>query len=316
MQAKPSVKVGVVSPFYNSAHHTKGWLSRLALQNYPYFKLYLVDDASRDGTAESLTKFAYEFKLPFEVLSQPHNVGPSKARNIAITKALAEDCDLILLLDADCRVDADWIKRHVETHEALSDVGIVGGAIQGLATSFIGKADGYCSWFTAVPYSRSGAMKHLHLSSTNMSIKKQVFKTVGMFDERLATGEDVAFCRKAVASGVLIWKQSDIVITHLDREYFTEAKRHHYRWGLHSYPLALQTHGGYYDFLRRIKKPWVVKALVPVFALLNTALILHKNWLRKPQVLFYIPGIFLLKWWNARGVLDGWINPKRAIRTY
>ena len=308
------MKAAVVGPFYHGRTHVHDWMAALASQTHADTRLYLVDDASGDGTAEDLQAAITRAGLSGEVLALPHNVGPSAARNVAIRKALADGAGLVLLLDSDCRVQPDWVARHVAFHQAHSDVHILGGAIQGVAASPIGIADGYCSWFTAVPHSTSGAVPRLHLSTTNMSIKPEVFATIGFFDETLATGEDVAYCRKAQRAGLLLWMQSDLITLHLDRDDLADATHHHFRWGLHSYRLSLQEHGGYYGFLKSIKKPMLVAALIPAFAALNTAMILYRFSRYTPEVWLYLPWIVRLKWSNAVGVYQGFLDPTRCLR--
>lgn len=307
--------VAVIGPFFNSAAHVKGWLNALSLQDYPHFKVYAIDDASDDDTNEWLQKTGRSIKFPFELISLTENVGPSAARNIAIKKALGDGADIILLLDSDCRVNPDWISRHVQFHLSQPDVAILGGAIQGKGHTPVGIADGFCSWFTAVPHADAGAVRRLHLSTTNMSLKANTFSHIGYFDEKLATGEDVAFCRKAQRAGLILWLQSDIVITHLDRNDLRSAQRHHYRWGLHSFTLSNQEQGGYYEFLKRLPSPWLALPLVPVIALLNVVLILTKYTPHQPKVWLYLPWICLLKWQNALGVYRGFLNPKLCLRS-
>lgn len=274
----------------------------------------MVDDASTDDTRQWIQKARATLKLPTELIACEKNVGPSAARNIAIKKAIADGAEIVLLLDSDCRVRPDWITRHVEFHIMHPDVHIVGGSIQGKAHTAVGIADGYCSWFTAVPYADYGPVRKLHLSSTNMSVKAQTFAAIGYFDETLATGEDVAFCRKAQKAGAILWLQSDIVMTHLDRNDLANAKRHHYRWGLHSFTLSTQEQGGYYEPLKKLPYSWMAIPLVPVIALLNVLLILIKYTRHQPRVWLYIPWIVLLKWANAVGVYQGFRQPSLCLR--
>ncbi len=306
-------KIAVIGPFYNNEAHVEGWLKALAKQTYPYFSIYVVDDGSTDRTVRLVRELTLKKNLPVTLLELKKNQGPSAARNQAIQKALSDGADLVILLDSDCRVPANWIENHLLFHQNFPDVHIMGGAIQGSAETAVGKADGFCSWFTAVPYSNSGTVR-MHLSSTNMSIKSETFHTIGFFDEKLATGEDVAFCRKARMAGLLLWMKSDIVVTHIDRNELTAACRHHYRWGLHSYTLSLQPQGGYYGFLRRLKFKSLAALLVPVIAALNTLLILIQFSRRNPSVWLYLPWIVRLKWANAIGVYQGFKKPELCLR--
>ncbi|MEX0711647.1 MAG: glycosyltransferase family 2 protein [Pirellulales bacterium] len=303
----------MIGPFFNASRHVDSWLDGLSAQTYSNFKLYLVDDHSTDDTLERIQARLGGLAVLAEMLALPANSGPAAARNKAIRTALHEAAEIILLLDSDCRVEPDWLERHASFHEAHPEVAIVGGGMQGKSETAVGKADGFCSWFTAVPFSRA-RVPRMHLCTTNMSIRASVFERIGFFDERLATGEDVAFCRKARQAGFRLWLQPDIVALHLDRGTLGDAMLHHYRWGLHSYALALQEQGGYYGVLKRLRSRWLVMALVPPIAVANVLLVLIQYSFHAPCVWLYLPWICRLKWANAVGVYRGYVSPKLCLR--
>ncbi len=308
------MKVGVIGPFFNAEHHVKRWLECFANQSYQDFHLYLVDDGSTDSTKERLETTIRERALPASLLTTPYNLGPSAARNIAIKRALQENSKLILLLDSDCLVNSEWVLDHWEFHSRHPQIKVMGGAIAGISHSAIGKADGICSWFTAIPFSKSGWIKNLHLSSTNMSIKAEVFNSVGFFDEKLKTGEDVDFCRRLQKAGIYPWLESDLIVHHVDRDSVKQAREHHYRWGLHSYTLSLRDHGGYFKWLTKVSSPRLVTLAIPAIAMMTSGLMLLLYSKTFPKVWLYIPWILYLKWWNALGVYHGYKNPSLCIR--
>jgi GT2 family glycosyltransferase len=300
-----TVNAVIVGPFFNAGEHVSPWLAALQCQTYSDLRIVAVDDGSTDGTAQALKSAAASSRVPTDVILSDRNAGPAAARNRGIARALDLGADLVLLLDGDCRVDNDWAQRHVDAHRSNPGAHIVGGTIQGAAQSYIGRADGYASWFTSVPGSSSGPVRRWHLPTTNMSIKREVFERVGLFDESLVTGEDVVFCHHARAARFTLWFQGDIVCRHLDRDVCGDARRHHYRWGLHSYFIASERGCGYYQFLRKVPLKWVSAMMVPAIAFLTTGLCIARYLPRDAAVLFYLPGIFYLKCWNAVGIHRG-----------
>lgn len=305
------MKVSVVCPLHNGARLVPDLVKDLSRQCYQDIHVYFVDDASQDDTVEQLHNSATH--LPHTIIRLEKNLGPAAARNVAIRRAKKEGAELILLIDSDCRVRPDWVERHVAFLRQRPDVSIVGGAILGKSKKIIGRADGYCSWFTAPPHSKSGPMNRFHLSTTNMSIRSEVFDKVGFFDEELKTGEDVAFCRRVRKAGLLLWLQPDIVMEHLDRNTYKAAALHHYRWGLHSYRLCLMDQGGYYSVLKTLPK-WLVPLTIPVFCLLNVVLIVGIYAPKQARVLLYLPWIIYLKWHNSRGVYAGFLDSTLCLR--
>lgn len=306
-------KAVVVGPFFNARQHVFAWFAALQGQTYPDLHVVAVDDGSTDGTAQCLRSAAANSRVPTELIFSNTNTGSAAARNRGIARALDLGANVVLLLDSDCRVDPDWAQKHIEAHSANPDVHILGGAIQGISRSYIGRADGYASWFTSVPGSKSRHVRKLHLPTTNMSIKREVFERVGVFDESLATGEDVVFCHRARDARLALWFQSDILCWHLDRDLCGDATRHHYRWGLHSFFIASSRQAGYYAFLTKITSKWILALLLPVIACLTTYLCVARYVAHDRRVLIYLPGIYYLKWWNAVGIYRGRWNHNLCI---
>ena len=292
--------VAIITPFFNAANHVAGWAHSLLDQPLDGRGVYAVDDGSSDGTVAALEEHLPRLPGRTVLLRQPENRGPAAARNLAIRKALVDGAKLLLLLDADTRAGHHWLERHLAFHRARPEVMVMGGGLQGEASTPMGRADGFASWFTSVPGSRPRSVRRLHLSSNNMSIKAEVFTCWGVFfDEELMTGEDLIFCRDLQRRGAAPWFQPDIVVTHCDRDDPAEAREHHYRWGRHARD-EVARHGGYYRLMPRL--PGL--AAVPLLSMATTSLTLAA-WIRtRPDVLLYTPWIAYLKWHHARGVWD------------
>lgn len=87
-------EVSVIIPTYNRAQKVTRAVASVLYQTFPDYELIVVDDGSRDGTAEALSPF------PSRVLRLVHeeNRGVSAARNTGI---LASRSPLIAFLDSD-----------------------------------------------------------------------------------------------------------------------------------------------------------------------------------------------------------------------
>src|SRR5579863_8509347 len=96
--------VSVVICAYNADRTMRACLESLRAIDYPNFEVVIVDDGSRDRTAEISAEFP-EFRL----IRQP-NKGLSVARNVGMQAARGE---LIAYTDSDCVVDPHWLSLMV-----------------------------------------------------------------------------------------------------------------------------------------------------------------------------------------------------------
>ena len=98
----PAKLVSVIIPSYNYSAYISDAINSILEQTYPHWEVIVVDDGSRDNTAEVVARFtAQDSRIKYHY---QQNQGVSAARNKGI--ALAQG-DYIQLLDAD-----DYISKH------------------------------------------------------------------------------------------------------------------------------------------------------------------------------------------------------------
>lgn len=120
-QQKQLPKVGVIICNYNYGQWITDAIKSAALQDYPNKEIYVIDDCSTDNTKEVMGSFQEYtigcLNINNEEISEKHwykvhdtnvffmiadkNGGPSRARNIAIKKAITNGCQIFAILDAD-----------------------------------------------------------------------------------------------------------------------------------------------------------------------------------------------------------------------
>jgi glycosyltransferase involved in cell wall biosynthesis len=103
VKSEKSWSISVIVPAFNAAETLGRCLAALSKQTLPPGEILVVDDGSRDETAEIANLYSVR------VISQA-NAGPAAARN---TGAQAARGDLILFTDADCAPALDWVERMV-----------------------------------------------------------------------------------------------------------------------------------------------------------------------------------------------------------
>jgi GT2 family glycosyltransferase len=160
-------------------------LDSVAKQTKAFTKVYVVDDAS---------PFKYDLKgrqLDHVILEK--NGGPARARNIAITKALAEGCTQLFFTDHDCVLDTGW---HVEmsTFLARTDFAAVGGMTYSWGKTLLDRYHDYNGTLCG-KWLLPERKELWYMPSLNFGMKAFAAEEFP-FDERFPTaaGEDVDLC--------------------------------------------------------------------------------------------------------------------------
>ena len=167
-------------------------------------EVLIVDGMSEDGTRERL--FEWSRKWPnVRILDNPKRIVPT-AMNIGVLEARGE---FIVRLDAHSEYPPDYLRLCLETARR-TNADNVGGAlitlsrgknrsaaiVQALTTHPFGvgnscfRINGKQGWSDTVPFG---------------CFRAQVFKKVGLFDERLERNQDYEFNRRIINNGGRIW---------------------------------------------------------------------------------------------------------------
>ncbi|GGK51711.1 MULTISPECIES: glycosyltransferase family 2 protein [Flavobacteriaceae] len=179
---KQQPKVSVIIPTLNRYAYLKDVLYDLEKQDYTNFEVIVVDQS--EPFNESFYK---QFKLSLNIIHQKEKA-LWLARNTAIKISNAE---FLLLFDDDSRVAPDWIANHLKCIDFFN-----AEISSGTSISVVG---------AKVPESYRYFKVSEQLDTGNVLIKRQVFKTIGLFDrqfekQRMGDGE---FGLRAFLAGFL-----------------------------------------------------------------------------------------------------------------
>ncbi|HYL58815.1 MAG TPA: glycosyltransferase [Candidatus Acidoferrales bacterium] len=184
--------VSVVICAYNAERTMRPCLESLRRLDYPNYEVVIVDDGSRDATAEISMDFP-EFRL----IRQP-NKGLSVARNVGMHAARGE---IIAYTDSDCVVDPHWLTLMVRAMLENNFDGCGG-------PNYAPHEDG---WVEACCAASPGAPCHVlvaedraeHLAGCNMVFTRSALSKVGGFDAQFtAAGDDVDVCWRMLDAGL------------------------------------------------------------------------------------------------------------------
>lgn len=112
--------VSVIIPCYNCEKYVLETVQSVLYSDYSPIEIILINDGSTDNTLKIITQLA-ELNPTISVYNI-ENSGPSKARNIAISKAKG---DYILPLDGDDKIDSQYISKAIKILSTDSSIKVV-----------------------------------------------------------------------------------------------------------------------------------------------------------------------------------------------
>jgi len=116
--------VGILILNYNG----KSWLQPVyeSVRNhgYPKVRIYLIDNASSDGSVE----LTLENYLEVKIIRMPQNLGYCMAYNLAMPYAFADGCDWVIWANNDIRLEPGCLNELVRVGAADPRIGVVGPA--------------------------------------------------------------------------------------------------------------------------------------------------------------------------------------------
>lgn len=182
--------ISVIVPVHNAERYLEEALRSVLAQGYRPLDLVVVDDGSRDGSAQVARSF------PEVRLFRQENAGPAAARNRGLREAQG---DLIAFIDADDLWTAGRLAWQLELLKQRPELELVGGAVR-----IFGEAQPPSEPITTFTF---GSCLH----------RRGVFDTVGLLDESLRFGEDTDWIARAREAGVPM---------HFDGRVALEYRRH------------------------------------------------------------------------------------------
>lgn len=239
--------VSLIIAAKNEAENLKKNLPAFLTQDYPNYKVIVVNDASTDDSASVLAEMMLKYKnlyvttIPY---SEVYQHGKKTALSIGIKAAKT---DLLLFSDADCvPVSNQWIKSFVFEYEKDTEFVIGFGAYQqkkGLLDKII-RSD---TIYNAMNYLGMGLEGIPYMAvGRNMSYRKTTFERVKGFSKyfNLLSGSDDLFVNKNANK-----KNAKII---LSKNSFTESeqKESFKAWKIQK--IRHLSTAGYYKFWHKI----------------------------------------------------------------
>jgi len=195
----PDSFLSIIVTVRNEAAHLSQLLDSLVGQESP-FEIVLVDAFSEDRTPD----IAKEFEARHPGLLRFFQVRGKRGAGRNFGAKVARGASLVFT-DGDCVVDSRWL---ASIRKSLKNGKVVAGK-----TTTIGNP-AYVNLERVELY--VGGMD-LTYPSCNLAYDRQLFDTLGGFDDRFVTAEDIDLNLRAVRSGATIFYCPDAVVYHNTR---------------------------------------------------------------------------------------------------
>ena len=213
--------VTIVIPTFNQLHHTKACLAALQKTLTPDLraKVYIIDNASQDGTQDYLAALEKEWPL-FRWWGLDKNCGFNYASNLGAEKA---DSDYLVFLNNDTIPQNHWLESLLEPM-SRTGIGIVGPKLVFPETGLINHAGyvlnrgmgGFYPIYQNVDQDCefvNRAREYQALLGACLLMKRSLFFEVGGFDDFGL--EDIALCLKVREKGLAVLYYPKSVVLHV-----------------------------------------------------------------------------------------------------
>ncbi len=201
--AHPEINISLIIPARNEAENIEGLLQGIVQQQYPsgMFETIVVDDHSTDNTVEVVQTFGYRMQDPSTTLRTGSGCRMILVKNDGMGKKAAirkgveiASGDLIVTIDADCRVGSEWlssIASYYEKHKPkLISAPVVIGETSGFFKSFQSME---LMSLVAAGAGSIGINKPIMCNGANLAFEKEAYLEVNKNKEDLkfASGDDI-----------------------------------------------------------------------------------------------------------------------------
>jgi glycosyltransferase involved in cell wall biosynthesis len=174
------MKVDIVIPTHNPNAYIFEAIDSCLAQSYKNITINIVDDASENKIDFVKKKYP---KLNYLRLEQ--NSGPAAARNFGIKNTSG---DLVSFLDDDDIMNQDKIFYSVEEFKQNKDIGMTCGNYQIFANGRLMKP----FYPMSIKVNHQSLMKINLVASGSTTVRRDVLKEIGGFNEKYWIGEDYA----------------------------------------------------------------------------------------------------------------------------
>ena len=212
-------RVSILIPTRNRASSLKRLLDSLQLSTSlddTELEIIVINNHSTDATWPGLIEASPEKRFPIRVIEQSKR-GKSWALNLGLRQATGS---VFLLLDDDVIVEQSCIGEHVSAYKTTIFDAVQGKVLPGRDPEGRPADMSRLREYNIPIVDHGNASCGIHgFTGTNISFKREVFETVGLFDTRLGPGasgfsEDTEYSRRIRQAGFKIGYLPTAIVYH------------------------------------------------------------------------------------------------------
>ena len=216
----PVDKISVYIPAYNSAEFLSRAIDGLLAQTHPADEILVIDDGSRDATAEIAARYP-----AVTLVRHPHNSGLGAARNTAFGAARNE---LVASLDADCVPDPGWLAGLMRHFDDPKVGGVGGRLIEGIQQTL---ADRWRCAHMPQEWGEKPLLNPRFLFGCNNMFRRSAVLQVGGYDASMRTnGEDTDLSQRLRDKGWDLLYDPEARAVHLRHDTTRSILDTYWRW--------------------------------------------------------------------------------------
>lgn len=190
---------------FNSEEYVQDCLNSVLRTDYPDFEIIVVDNGSRDSSAEIVSRFSPRLRI----LRNETNLGFATANNIGIRHCAGE---VIVLLNPDTTVDQRWLRELMAAMSADKRIAVAGCKILFMNTRIIQHAGGIIRPNGLTDHYGSGEIDRgqydkvryvAYVTGAAIAFRRDLVYRTGLFHEgyRPAYYEETELCWRARVLG-------------------------------------------------------------------------------------------------------------------
>jgi glycosyltransferase involved in cell wall biosynthesis len=213
-------KISVYIPAYNSAEFLARAIDGLLAQTHPADEILVIDDGSRDATAEIASRYPAVTLVRHQL-----NRGLGAARNTAFRLARNE---LVASVDADCVSDPGWLAALVSHFDDPKMAGVGGRLIEGNQRTV---ADRWRRAHMPQEWGEKPLRNPWFLFGCNNMFRRSAVLEAGSYDELMRTnGEDTDLSRRLREKGWDLCYDPQAQVVHLRHDTMRSILDAYWRW--------------------------------------------------------------------------------------
>lgn len=182
----------IIVPTYRDWNALRNCVEGLLGQTYSSdcYEVIVVNNSSEDSTPD------WAAELPIVLLNEPKK-GSYAARNKGITQSKG---NVLAFIDSDCRPDKDWLEVGVH-HLIAKHADLVAGRV---TMNDRYTVNPFRIYDAATGIDSEYSVKLGIAKTANLFVRRQLFNTVGLFENDVQSGGDVEWTSRATSSGYLL----------------------------------------------------------------------------------------------------------------